>query len=224
MSDNPEQQNAEPTIATRYVYRYHNDSVFILNLLLLGLVALIGLLVFLIVVQLGTVPRPLYFALNNNGEIIEKVPLNEEGITTPALLNWVNEFTIKAFSFNYSNISQQRAKMAPYFSSNALKLYANLLNNDEDFRTLDEKQYVVSIIPKSAPEILVGKSFQDRYAWQIRVVADIVFSNALEKGSHEVELDYLIWRVEDPLYPLGVNVASFTRTITGRTGAQNVRF
>lgn len=223
MSSSTEQAN-EQYIPTRYTYRYHIDSIYSLNLLLLGLVSLVGLFFLLIFLQLHTDPKPLYFKLNDNFEIIDQVPLNEEGISTPALLNWVNELSIQAFSFNYSNVAKQRAKLAPYFSNNALKIYETLLSSDEEFKRLAEDQFVVSIVPKSAPEILVGKSFQDRYAWQVRVVAEIIFSNALIKGSNDVVLDFLIWRVEDAQFPLGINVATFTRTIKGRSGAQAVKY
>ncbi len=216
------QETSEQYVVTRYTYRYHNDSINTLNLLLLGLVALVGSFILLIFVQITTKPSPLHFKLNENMQIIEPVPLDLEGISTAALLNWVNEFTMKAFSFNYSNVQKQSSKMAPYFSDAALRIYTDLLNTDPDFRTIADQQYVISIVPKAAPEILVGKAFQDRYAWQIRVTANIYFSNALVRGSHDVILDYLIWRVAEMDFPLGINVATFTRTVVGRTGAQSV--
>ncbi len=219
------QSNAtgEQYTSTRYTYRYQNDSVFTLNLLLLGLLSLTVLFALLIFVQLTTEPSPIHFELNDKLQIIKPVPLNEEGIATAALLNWVNEFVYKAFSFNYSNMQKQPSKLAPYFSDSALRIYNDLLSTDEDFKSLPDKQYVVSIVPRAAPEILVGKAFQDRYAWQIRVRATIMFSNALVRGTHDVELDFLVWRVSDINYPLGINVATFTRTIKGRSGAQAVR-
>lgn len=224
-SSESEQTNAtnEQMAVTRYTYRYHNDSISALNLLLLGIFLLVGLTIFLSFVQLTTKPRPLHFALNDKMQIVKQVPLNEEGISTAALLNWVNEFTNKAFSFNYSNIQKQPGKMTPYFSDTALKVYNDLLTTDEDFRTLAQNQYVVSIVPTEAPEILVGKAFKDRFAWQVRVRASIIFSNAQVRGSHDVDLDFLIWRVADTAYPLGISVATFTRTIKARTGAQSVR-
>lgn len=214
---------SEQFTTTKYTYRYHNDSINTLNILLLGLLALIVLFVLLIVVQLTAKPKPLYFKLNDQLQIIDPVPLNEEGITTAALLNWVNEFVMEAFSFNYSNIQKQPTKLKPYFSDTALRIYTDQLLSDEDFRTIVDQQYVISIMPKSAPEILVGKAFQDRYAWQIRVNAVITFRNALVKGTQDVVLDFLIWRVADPEFPLGINVATFTRTIKGRSGVSNVR-
>lgn len=216
-------QNAEQVAVTRYTYRYHNDSIGALNILLLGILVLVGLTIFLSFVQITTVPSPVNFSLNDKLQITPQVPLSEEGISNAALLNWVNEFVNKAFSFNYSNIQKQPAKMQPYFSDAAMSIYTDLLVNDEDFRTLADKQYVVSIVPTDAPEILVGKAFNNRFAWQVRVRASIIFSNALVRGSHDVDLDFLIWRVSDISYPLGVSVATFTRTIKSRTGAQTVR-
>lgn len=225
MSGTNNENTSEPSeeyVVTRYTYRYHNDSITTLNLLLLGLVALVAAFILLIFVQITTKPSPLHYKLNDNLQIIEPVPLDKEGITTAALLNWVNEFNMKAFSFNYSNVPKQASKMAPYFSDSALRIYTDLLTTDPDFRTIADQQYVISIVPKAAPEILVGKAFQDRYAWQVRVTANIYFSNALVRGSHDVILDYLIWRVAEMDFPLGINVATFTRTVVGRTGAQSV--
>lgn len=220
--------NAQPTpnndqfSVTRYVYKYHNDSITKLNFLLLGMVLLIVLFVLLMILQMTTKPKPIHFELNDKQQIIKTVPLYEEGISTAALLNVVNEFCTKAFSFNYSNIKKQNGKLEPYFSQNALKQYNDLLNNDEDFKNLERDQFVVSIVPTAAPEILVGKAFQDRYVWQIRVHANIFFTNALMRKSQEVELDLLIWRVDDINFPLGINVAAFNRKIISRSGGGRI--
>lgn len=228
MSGTPAQETttAQPTEAmtmTRYVYRYHNDSLYTLNVLILSLVILIGLLGFFIFVQLSTEPSPLIYKLNDQMQIIKAVPLNEEGISTAALLNWVNEFVMKAFSFNYSNVEKQAGRLTPYFSDVAMKLYADLLTTDENLQNIGLNKFVVSVTPKSAPEILVGKAFEDRYAWQIEVPVTLVFSNALYKATEDVVLDFLVWRVPVTESDLGIKVATFTHRVTARSGIQGIK-
>lgn len=226
MSGDNQERTAQPTEAmtvTRYTYRYHNDSVNTLNILLLALVFLIAMLGFFIFVQLGTNPKPLHFKLNAQQQIIDPVPLDKEGITTAALLNWVNEFVMKAFSFNYSNIDKQKSKLEPYFTDQAMQIYNNLLVTDEEFLNMIPNKFVVSVVPKQAPEILVGKAFQDRYAWQIELPVTIVFSNAALRATQDITFDFLIWRVPETESELGVMVATFTYRITSRSGIQSIK-
>lgn len=211
----------EALVMTRYTYRYHNDSIILLKFLLLGLVVLLGLLGFFVFVQLGTEPKPLYFQLNANQQIIDPVALDQKGISDPALLNWVNALVIDAFSFNYSNVQKQESKLAQYFSAAAMKVYLELLTTDQDLSSIAANKFVVSITPKAAPEIIVAKAFRDRFAWQIQVPARISFNNALMTASQDVVLNFLVWRVPETESPLGITIATFTRTVESRMGLQS---
>lgn len=215
--------NAETTIVTRYTYRYHNDSLFILNILLLGIVGLLSVMAFFIFIQIGTQPKPLHFKLNSNMQIIDPLPLDQEGISKAALLNWTNEMLTKAYSFNYSNVQKQEGKLNSYLSPVAMKIYLDILSTDEDLKTIGDYKFVVSITPKAAPEIIVSKAFQGRYAWQIEIPVLITFSNALARGTQDVVFNFLVWRVPESESDLGIIVATFTRKIVARMSPQGVR-
>ena len=216
-------QAAEPVTKAYLSYQYNKDSSGLLNILLLGSIVLLIMLVALIVVQYIKQPQPIYFKLNKNLQIIEPVPLNERGISDAALLNWINQTVIQAFSFNYSNVEKQPARLYKYFSEAAMKLYMNLLSTDQDLNSIVANQYVVSITPTAAPEIIVARAFRGRFAWQIRVPARITFSNAIKKSTQTVVIDFLVWRVPETESPIGVLIATFTRKVTYRSGAQGLR-
>lgn len=209
-------------ITVKHRLRYLIDSQGLLRILLLGTVLLAVLLGLFIFVQFGTRVEPLYFQLNDNQQIIVPVPLDKENITKPALLNWINEVLVTSFSFNYSNQDQQFTKMSSYLSEQAMKAYEDLLNNDEDFKIIKEKQYVVSVNATAAPEILTSKPYRDRYVWQIRVPAVVRFSNALSSGEQEIVMEYLVWRVPETEFSLGITVANFSRKITARQEQRGV--
>lgn len=209
-------------ITVKHRLKYLLDSQGLLSILLLGTVLLVALLGVFIFVQFGTRVEPLYFRLNSNQQIIEPVPLDKENISKPALLNWINEVLVTSFSFNYTNQDQQFSKMSGYLSEQAMKAYENLLTNDEDFKIIKEKQYVVSVNATAAPEILTSKTYRDRYVWQIRVPAVVRFSNALSSGEQEIVMEYLVWRVPETEFPLGITVANFSRKITARQEQRGV--
>ncbi len=216
-----ENENAE--VATRFVYRYHNDSLGFLNILLLGFAGLLALLGLFIFVQIGTEPKPLHFPVNSGYELIDPVPLDKEGITTAALLNWVNEIVMEAFSFNYSNVVRQQSKMQPYFSDAAMKLYMDMLTTDEDFSNIAQNKFVVSVVPQQAPEILVGQAYEGRFAWQIKSPIKVTFGNAIMSSSQIMVLKFLIIRVPATQNPLGITVATYTRDVIGREALHNLR-
>lgn len=220
---NPTTAAADQTTAAKLSYRYNKDSNGLLSLLLLGIILLVIMLIGFIVLQFGSQPKPLHFKLDDNLQIISPVPLDQRGISDAALLNWVNSTVIQAFSFNYSNVEKQQSKLYTYFSEAAMKIYLNLLNTDEDLNSIALNKYVVSITPTATPEIIVAKAFRGRFAWQIRVPARITFSNALKKSSQNVTIDFLVWRVPETESPLGIIIATFTRKVNSRSGAQGIR-
>lgn len=210
-------------VVVKQVVAYHNESRKKLSLLLLGVLILIGLLSTFIFLQFVIRPKPVHFNLNNNLQIIDPIPLNQEGITKSALLNWINEVLMEAFSYNYSNQDKQRAKLAPYMSEAALDSYVRLLEIDEDLSEVKELRYVVSIQPKAAPEILVSRAFRDRYAWQIRIPARVNFTNALVKQSQQVIVEFLVLRVPETESPLGILIAGINFKVQSRTNREAVR-
>jgi hypothetical protein len=226
MSGTSEQTAPNNTPATapmiRHRLQYQLDSQLTINILLIALIILILSIGMFIFVQFGTRTPPLHFKLNDNLQIIEPVPLDQEGISKAALLNWINESLTASFSFNYSNVSKQESKVSGYYSQKALATYLNMLNTDEDFSTIKEHHYVVSVHPTSAPEIITGKAFKGRYAWQIQIPAKIIFSNAMVRASQDITMEYLVWRVPETESPLGVTIANFNRTVVGRVQAKDV--
>lgn len=214
---------AAPVVTSRFTYKYNKDSRGLLNLLLIGIILLLVMLIVFIVIQFSLQPKPLHFKLDEDLQIIVPAPLDQKGISDAALLNWVNSTLIQAFSFNYSNVDKQESKLYRYFSEAAMKIYMNLLNTDEDLNSISLNQYVVSIVPTAAPEIIVAKAFRGRFAWQIRVPAKINFSNALKRSSQSVVIDFLVWRVPETESPLGVLIATFTRKVTYRSGTQALK-
>lgn len=214
---------SEQTTAARLTYKYNTDSTGWLGILLIGSILLLALLIGFMVLQFGKRPKPVHFQLDANLQIIDPVPLDQRGISDAALLNWINTTVIQAFSFNYSNVDKQASKLYTHFSEAAMKIYLNLLNTDEDFNNVRLNKYVVSVVPTAAPEIIVAKAFRGRFAWQIRVPANIIFSNAIKKSSQSVTIDFLVWRVPETESPLGVLIATFTRNITSRSGTQGLR-
>ena len=210
----------EPMTTVKRIVAYRQESSKSLGLLLLGTVALIGVIGLLLFTQLTTRPDPLIFELNAKEQIIDPVPLDQEGISRAALLNWVNNLLITAFSYNYSNIDKQFSKIADYMSETAMESYRNLLRTDEDLASVEEMQYVVAVVPKTAPEIVVSRSFRGRHAWQIRVPIQLTFSNALRKSTQQAEIEFLVLRVPETESPLGIKVAGFTFKVIRRANIQ----
>ncbi len=213
----------EPLTVVKQIAGYAQESSSMLSILFLSVLALVALLIMLVFAQLVSNPSPVNFRLNNNLQIIDPVPLDEEGISTAALLNWVNNLLIDAFSFNYSNQDRQGDKLVDYMSDTALNSYLRLLTTDENLSSVKEMRYVVSVKPEEAPEILVSRSFRGRYAWQISVPAVIKFQNVLVRQSQRIEVEFLVLRVPETESPLGIKVANFNYKVNSRSSRSNIR-
>jgi len=200
----------------KHKLRFKLDNTFMLGVLLLGIILLIVILALFTIVQLSTRSQPLHFKTNEQMQLIEPTPLDQEGISKAALLNWVNELMMESFSFNYSNQDKQAAKLAPYFTEDAMRQYLDLLNNDDDFKAIKQKYLIVSASATSTPEILTSKAAKGRYAWQIQLPVIIVFSNAKINNVQEVVFQFFLWRVPVSEAPLGIILGNIDRQITSR--------
>jgi hypothetical protein len=203
--------------------RFSIDNQALLGILLLGILVLIIIIFLFMFVQLSTRTLPLHFKANDQMQIIPPVPLDQEGISKASLLNWVNSIMMEAFSFNYSNQDKQAGKLAPYFTDDAMKQYLDIINNDDDFKTVKTDYYVVSAVATSTPEILTSKAAKGRYAWQIQLPARITLSNAKFTKVQEVTFEFFVWRVTELEAPQGVILGSFDHQITNRYQKKSFR-
>lgn len=223
MAEDEKTTTDEPLTIVKNIVAYRKESGGNLGLLLLAVVILVGMLWLLVFIQFTARPNPMVFSLNSKSQIITPVPLDMEGIEKPALLNWVNDLLFASFSYNYSNIDRQPAKVADYLSENAMKSYINLLKTDDDLNAVTELKYVVSVQPKKTPEIITSRAFRGRYAWQIKIPIVITLSNALMKTTQESVIEYLVLRVPETESPLGIKVAGFNFKVERRSRAQQLR-
>lgn len=200
--------------------QYVKDHLPLLALVVLAQLVLIGILGFFIFIQLVSLPEPVYFNLNQDGQIIEPAPLDKPDLTNAAMLNLVNEAVNLAFTFNYSNVKNHVNLLRPYLDDRGIKTYLQAMQDDSIMRQVIPKQLIVSAKATKAPQIIREGVFKGRYTWRVQMPLMVYYENSEAIQRQELNIDIIVWRVPEIVSPNGIKITSFRSTVRNRYEVQ----
>lgn len=185
---------------------FSKDALIWLRIIILiQLLFLSGQIAFIIINYLNK-PSPIYFALNNNDQLINSAPLSTPGLTDAELLNWVTGSMIVSFSFNYVNYDKIADKIGQYFDSAGVASYLKMIAEHPNIQQVVSKKLILSGRPTAAPRIAQDGVVDNRYAWQILLPFVLKFDNQKTSFSSELTLEILILRVPVQQSSMGVKI------------------
>lgn len=185
---------------------FSKDSLIWLRIIILmQLLFLSGQITFIVINYLNE-PKPIYFPLNNNDQLINSAPLSTPGLTDAELLNWVTASMIVSFSFNYVNYDKIADKIGQYFDSAGVASYLKMIAEHPNIQQVVSKKLILSGRPTGAPRIAQDGVVDGRYAWQILLPFVLKFDNQKTNFSSELTLEILVIRAPVQQAPLGVKI------------------
>ncbi len=191
--------NAEITVTLQK--NFVQESYGLMLAVIFSQLAFIASLVWYLCLQIQNLPEPLYFFTTKNEQIIHPVPLEEPAVTTPYVLNLVNEVVNSAYTFNYRNIQHQLKLIKEYFDDRGQQSFFAFLSSDPFMKDVIKERLVVSATVMKAPQILVEGLFEGRYSWRIMLPIVVVYQNDLASKKRELELECIVWRVPETESP-----------------------
>lgn len=199
--------------------RYHEDKavrIVLLAMLSMGLtVVLIGLVMLL---QTSAVPPPVYFASSMNGALFPEKPLDEPGIETNELLNWITEAMMESNTFNFVDSDTVINAASVYYTKEGFESFKNALNNAKIPETVIEKKYVLRATAQDAPQLLLEKPFAGRYMWKIKIPMLFKYQNVKSDFNNFVEITLIVMRVPTTQSANGVLILKYDLALKGVTG------
>lgn len=202
---NAQEELVESSIKTEF---YH-DYRFPIVVLMFSLLGIGGGLGFFIFLQYIDKPEPMYFILNQRGQLIQEAPLDAKGIEENVLLNWVIEAGITANSYNYTTLDSTFKKLAPYFSNQGFEDYKESLKYRNYILEVINQKMVVSSVARRAPTVIKEGVDKDTYTWIIKLPLTIKYQNVDFSTSKQFDLDILIKRVPARVNAMGVRIERY---------------
>ena len=189
---------------------FYRDSYHrVLKALLLALLVILLTALVLFYVVLNP-PKPKYFAVDSNGRITPLVPLNKPNLTRPALLQWVTQAALAAFSFNFVNYKAELQAASEFFTPVGWRTFIQAIEQSNNLVAIKSKKLIVSAVAQGAPTIVWSGLMSDgRLAWNIQLPLLITFQSANTLSQQAVVVRMRVVRVSTTYSAKGIGIDQF---------------
>lgn len=203
-------KSEEPMIQVDNVVKFQYEDVKKLRMVIFFQLATIAALIFFIITDWSNKPKPIYFYVNKNNQLINPIPLNKAGISNASLLNWYSEAIMNAYSFNYKNKNTKISKLKSYFTENGFNKFKTTIDEDVMFSGIEENKLISSMRVLEAPEILQDGIVKGVYTWNIKLPVIVFLQNEASRRSLRLDIETIVIRVPEITSPMGILIDDFT--------------
>lgn len=188
-------------------YQDKQSRIVILVTLLAGVSLL--LLLFLLTLQPLRNPPPLFFKGTENSQLIQELPLDQPGLSTNALFNWLVQSVITVHSFNFVNYNSRMDMAKDYFTTEGYDSFIQALKDARVFEQVINKKYVFRALPSAAPQITKEGVLANHYLWKIKLPVRFQYRNVSDSLYDNADINILIVRVPTTSSPYGIRILRY---------------
>ena len=168
-----------------------------------------ALLTLLFIYVITHPPAPRYFATSINGRITPLFPLTEPNQSDSAVLQWANQATVAAFTYNFVNYREELQASSGFFTADGWTQFLNALAQSNNLDAVKAKKLIVSAVATRAPVILQKGELNGRYSWRVQMPILVTYQSANEFSQQNNVVTLLITRVSTLNSPRGIGIAQF---------------
>ena len=190
--------------------QFYRDSYRrVMRILLLSLVVTAALLSVLAYVIFNP-PEPKYFAVTPAGRITPVVPLDQPNLSPSAIVQWAQQASTAAFSYNFVNYRQELQAASQFFTAEGWGYFIKALQNSRNLNTINDKKLVVSSVVTKTPVITWSGNLPDgSFAWRVQLALLVTYQSPSYLSKQNVVVSMLIKRVKTIYSARGIGIQSF---------------
>jgi intracellular multiplication protein IcmL len=129
--------------------------------------------------------KPVYFAADDVGRLIQIIPVNTPNMSIEGVMNWTVKAVESAFSYDYVNYHGQLQAVQNYFTSYGWSTYINALSLSGNLRALTTRNQIVIAKVIEKPKIVNEGLLAGAYAWKFQFPILVTYSMPPYDGSNE---------------------------------------
>jgi intracellular multiplication protein IcmL len=160
-----------------------------LHYLALGALFLNILLIILLMVILAWLLRnpvkPLYFAADDVGRLIQIVPVNIPNMPQDKVIDWTINAVEQAASYDFINYRQQLQDVEKYFTNYGWKQYMKALTASNNLLALTDRKQIVTAQVVEKPQVEMAGLLTGAYAWKLTMPLLVIYSMPPYDGSNQ---------------------------------------
>jgi intracellular multiplication protein IcmL len=113
--------------------------------------------------------KPIYFATNNVGQLIDIVPVTQPNMSTEEVIVWATHAVEETYSYDYINYRRQLQKAQRYFTNYGWSAYIKALRASNNLVALKERKMIVIAKVVGTPKLINEGLLRGGYAWQFDI-------------------------------------------------------
>jgi intracellular multiplication protein IcmL len=147
---------------------YTNQLYLVIIALILNIVLNI-ILVVILTYFINRPVQPIYFTVNDTGQLITEIPLNQPNMSTEKIANWVIDAIESSYSYDFINYRQQIQSSQQYFSDYGWQKYIQSLKDSNNLLALTTRKMIVTAKVVATPKLVVQGLLGGIYAWKFSI-------------------------------------------------------
>lgn len=132
-------------------------------------VLVIAILLSVIIFLIKNPTRPLYFATDNVGRLIQIIPVNQPNMTADQVAAWVTEAVQATLSYDFVNFHSQVQSAQKYFTDYGWSNYMKALTASNNLLGLAQNKWVIIAQIFDRPKIITQGLLSGAYAYKFEM-------------------------------------------------------
>lgn len=156
-----------------------------------------------------------YFATTADGRIMKLVPLDQQNMTTAALLSWVAQASSEIMTFGFHDYQRRLQQSSRHFTHHGWETFTAALNRSQIIEGMQSGQQVLTASPRSAPILQQEGVLNGKYRWKVKLPLQVSFRSAGDsKNNRTQNLNVILTidRVPSLENPNGVGIEQWIST------------
>lgn len=188
---------------------FYRDNFRRCQLLCLMLCGIIIVETLALVHSVNTPKEVEYFATDPQGRITKLHPLSQPVISQEAILSWVNQAIVKAYTYNFVSYRQQLQSLSASFTPDGWKQFEKALIDTRNLQTVIAQQLVATAVATGAPVIEDQRVIAGRYSWKISMPILVKYQSSSKNYSQSLVVRVIVQRVPVYTNPKGIGIIQF---------------
>lgn len=145
-----------------------------------------------------------YFA-TENGRITPLRPLNEPYLSSRQVLQFAQEASVAAYTFDFVNYRKQLTQISEYFTKDGYSEYIDALSRS-NLDIVTQKKYIVSAVASGAPVLTREGVRKGVYVWEVQLPMSVTYQSSSERADQKFIVKLLLARMPTSENPNGIGV------------------
>jgi hypothetical protein len=162
-----ETNDALEMVFTRNTF-YRRQYFWVLGMFALTLIVNAAL-IWIVTILITSPTKPVFFAMDNIGELINVVPITQPNVTEAELFAWATDAVQSIYTLDYINYRAEMQQSQKYFTTYGWTQYTRALKSSNNLVGITERKQIQLANVVGQPKVLAEGLLGTAYAWKLEM-------------------------------------------------------